>query len=170
MKETDLAYIAGIIDGEGYVGIKRSAAYKCQGRKTPGFHARIQVRMVDESAIRFLADRLGGWYYKEKPHCNNGRPLFCYQVSDRAAEKIIRQLLPHLKVKHKQAEIVLSLRELQSNMQEHKTKVVGRKNFPNKYGTRRMVKVTALSDEYVERCQKLWMNCRLLNGLARTVA
>jgi hypothetical protein len=41
ISDTTLAYIAGLIDGEGYIGVKKSGAYKCQGRKTPGYHARI---------------------------------------------------------------------------------------------------------------------------------
>jgi hypothetical protein len=38
MKETDIAYIAGLIDGEGYIGIKKDKGYQCQERKTPGYH------------------------------------------------------------------------------------------------------------------------------------
>ena len=106
--DLDLAYIAGLVDGEAYIGIKKSKAYKCQGRKTQGYHARIQIRMVDECAIRFLAETLGGWYYKEKPHSNKGRPLFCYQASDKKAENILRSLLPFLRVKQENAQTVLS--------------------------------------------------------------
>jgi LAGLIDADG endonuclease. len=65
MKETDIAYIAGLIDGEGYIGIKKDRGYQCQERKTPGYHARIAIHMVDEQAIKFIAETLGGWYYKE---------------------------------------------------------------------------------------------------------
>src|SRR3990167_7174115 len=99
MKKIDIAYISGLIDGEGYIGIKKTKAYKCQGRTTPGYHARIQIRMVNESAIKFISIKLGGWYYKEKPHSGNGRLLYCFQASDRKAENIIRTILPYLKVK-----------------------------------------------------------------------
>ena len=33
-EDTTLAYLAGIVDGEGYIGIKKSKAYRCQERKT----------------------------------------------------------------------------------------------------------------------------------------
>ena len=164
MKNIDLAYIAGIVDGEGYVGIKKSKAYKCQERATPGYHARIQVRMVDESAIQFLSSVLGGWYYPEKPHSTKGKPLFCYQASDEKAAQILRHLLPFLRVKKAQALNVLALRELQSGGIQHRTKIVGYRNFPNKYGTARQVPNLAFSDEYIQKCESLYLRAKELNS------
>jgi hypothetical protein len=163
MKQTDLAYIAGIIDGEGYVGIKKMKAYACQGRQNPGYHARIQVRMVDEPAIKFLADSLGGWYYKEKPHCNNGRPLYCYQASDAKAESILKALLPFLRVKARSAKAVIALRRLQSQGAKHRTKITGYRDFPNSHGTVRRVANKSFSDEYVASLEALWLQCKALN-------
>jgi len=163
MKDTDVAYLAGLVDGEGYIGIKKSPAYKCQDRKTPGYHARIQVRMVDEPAIRFLADTLGGWYYKEKPNASKGRPLFCYQASDKRAEAILRTLYPFLRVKRAVAKKVLSLRRLQKHCRRHQTKVVGTREFPNAYGTSRRIANRCLSDQYVGWCDRLYGDCKRLN-------
>lgn len=163
MKETDLAYLAGLIDGEGYVGIKKALAYRCQGRQTPGYHARIQVRMVDEQAIRHLAETLGGWYYKEKASAAHGRPLYCYQASNKKAEHILRALLPYLRVKTEAAQAVLLLRELQACSSAHRTKIVGYRDFPNSHGTIRRVANKCLSDEYVAQCEALWLRCKELN-------
>jgi hypothetical protein len=66
--------------------------------------------MVHEPAIALLADTLGGNYYREKAHANNGRPLFCYQASDARAAAILEALLPYLVVKRGAAENVLRLR------------------------------------------------------------
>jgi hypothetical protein len=165
MTENELiAYLAGIIDGEGYVGIKRTKAYKCQGRKTPGFSARIQVRMVDEEPIRLLAETLGGWYYPEKPHSRQGRPLFCWQLGHAKAEDALRMLLPYLRVKKRQARKLLTLRRLKKRSARHRTKILGYRNFPNKHGTPRSVPNLALSDEYVGWCQRLWNDCHAMNG------
>ncbi len=165
MKKTDLAYVAGIVDGEGYIGIKKTRAYECQGRKTPGYHARIQIRMVSEEAIRFVSETLGGWYYAEKPHCAQGRPLFTFQASDESAAGILRALLPFLRVKRENAETVLALRSLQADSVKHRTKVTGYRNFPNKAGTPRKVRNLALSDEYVAECDRLYLRCKELNAV-----
>lgn len=107
MTETTIAYLAGLVDGEGYVGIKRS---RRRDAVNLSYHERIQVRMIHEEAIALLARTLGGSYYREKPHANDGRPLFCWQASDRLACTILRTLLPYLLVKRDQAENVLELR------------------------------------------------------------
>lgn len=162
MKKIDLAYIAGIVDGEGYVGIKKAKLRKdC---KNPGYHARLQIRMVDEEAIQFIASTLGGWYYPEKPHAKNGKPLFCYQASDKKAGDILKVLLPYLRVKKGPALNVLELRNLQSQGSQHRTKITGTKNFPNKYGTAREVPCLSFSDEYISRCESLYLLAKELNA------
>jgi hypothetical protein len=102
-----LAYLAGIVDGEGYVGIKR-------GRRRDAinfiYHERIQVRMTDEDAIAFLAKTLGGSYYRESARCKNGKPLFCWQASDARGALILAELMPFLRVKRAVAKTVLRLR------------------------------------------------------------
>lgn len=163
MKETDIAYIAGLIDGEGYIGIKKDKGYKCQERKTPGFHARLQIRMVDEPAIKFIAESLGGWYYKEKPNCANGRPLYCYQASDKKAGEICRTILPYLRIKKESANTLLQFRDLQSEGPKHRTKVVGFRNFPNSHGTIRRIANKSFSDEYVSMCDSFYLRCKELN-------
>lgn len=105
--ETTIAYLAGLIDGEGYIGIKRTTR---RDATSPIYHERIQVRMVHEGAIALLASTLGGNYYREKAHANNGRPLFCYQASDAKAAAILERVLPYLIVKRESAENVLRLR------------------------------------------------------------
>lgn len=160
MRDTDIAYLAGIIDGEGYIGIKKTRRKECV---SPTYQARIQVRMVDEPAIAFLAQTLGGSYYEEQPRVPKGRPLYCFQASDARAEAILRAVLPFLRVKRKSAEAVLAYRDMQARSHEFKTKLVGEKNFPNMHGTARMVPVFAFSDEYIARCEAVYARCKDLN-------
>lgn len=108
---TPLSYLAGLIDGEGYIGIKKSHRHDAVN---PIYHERIQVRMVSPKAIRALADRLGGNYYRERAHVNNGRPLWCWQASDALAARILRRLVRWFKVKRDVAETVLRLRRLKA--------------------------------------------------------
>ena len=159
----DLAYLAGIVDGEGYIGIKKSPPGK--RRKTPGYHARIQVRMTDEAAIAFLAATLGGNYYKERPNTKGGKPLYCWQASNAKAEMILRALMPHLRVKRRCAENVLACRQLQSTSQGHRTKWLGERVFPNAVGTVRRVANLGLSDEYVARCEAFYRMAKALNAV-----
>lgn len=106
MQETTLAYLAGLIDGEGYIGVKKANR---RDATSPMYHERIQVRMIHEGAIALLTETLGGNYYREKPRAT-GRPLFCWQASDALAARILEAVLPYLVVKRECAENVLALR------------------------------------------------------------
>ncbi len=150
MKKVDLAYIAGITDADGYIGIKKTKPGKT-GRIFPGYHERIQIRMVEESAIRFIAENLGGWYYKEKPSATKGKPLFCYQANDLAAAKILYVLLPFLRIKKEQAKNALLLRE---NKKSPRAKIMVKHPITQRF---------RFSPETVAYREKLWQQCRNLN-------
>ena len=157
-----LAYLAGLVDGEAYIGIKKSKPYKnLTGRVNPSYHERIQVRMVDEGAIKFLAEELGGWYYKEKPHSRNGRLLYCYQASDKKACEIINKLLPFLIVKKNSAQTVLELRQEKNNPYKIKTTVTCR----SRWGTPMTGQRTLLSPEAINRREVLYQRCKTLNAV-----
>ena len=161
--QTDIAYCAGLVDGEGYIGVKRTKAYPCQGRATPGYHARIAIKMVDAGAIQFFAETLGGWYWGEKPSLERGRPYFVYQATDARAAFILESLIPFLRVKRQVAETVLALRTLQATSRSHRTKIVGHRDFPNAHGMVRRVPNLALSDEYVAQCDAFYWRYKELN-------
>ena len=110
VKQTTISYLAGLVDGEGYVGIKKSKHPKhCP---SPTYHERIQIRMINEPAIKLFKDVFGGNYYKETNKSKyGGKPLYCYQVSDLAAAKTLKILLPYLIIKERQAKLCLKLRK-----------------------------------------------------------
>lgn len=148
-KET-IIYLAGLVDGEGYVGIKKSKyARHCP---SPTYHERIQIRMVDEEAIKLFQKVFGGFYYKEKPHCAKGRPLYCYQASDIKAYNICKILLPYLLIKKKNAQLILGLRKSKQNI---KTSERG----GNK-GGRRKGKSRLMSSKVLAYREKLYLACK----------
>jgi hypothetical protein len=157
-----LAYLAGLADGEAYIGIKKSKPYKnLTGRVNPSYHERIQIRMVDEEAIKFLATELGGWYYKEKSHSGKGKPLYCYQASDKKASEIIKKLLPFLLVKKQVADTVLKLRAEKDNPEKVKTAAVSR----SRWGTPMTGQRTTLSPAAVARREALYIKCKEINAV-----
>src|SRR3990167_1241169 len=162
--EIEIAYCAGLIDGEGYIGVKKSKAYRnLTGRVTPGYHAILMVRMVNAEGVCFLAETRGGWYYPETPRVKYGRLLHTWQISDKKAELALRLVLPYLRIKRENAETVIALRDLQAEGRQHRTKITGYRNFPNARGTPRLVANKCFSDEYVARCDVFWLRCKELN-------
>ncbi len=155
-----IAYIAGIVDGEGCIRIKKTTPDI--GRVTPGYSASLVVKMVDREAVTLLKEFFGGCLYKEKPSVEKGNPLFCYGVSDNKALFAIKSILPYLLIKKDQARKVLVLGRLKKRSNKHRTKITGYRNFPNRFGTERMVPNLALSDEFVSWCEKLFQECKNL--------
>lgn len=153
------AYCAGLIDGEGCIRVKRCQPYKhLTGRVNYAYNVTIHVRMVESGAS-----------YPEKAQPKR-RPLFCWQATDAMAEAVIASVLPYLRVKRQQAENALALRLLQRETKKHRTKITGYRNFPNRYGTVRMVPNLAYTDEYIAACESLYQRSKTLNQVGLEAA
>lgn len=112
-KKEKLCYIAGIIDGEGYLGISR--VYGSSGNIC--FYARITVHMKDKIAIKFLCD-----FYQlpvKETNINLKKYYSLYVTKPEIIEKIINSLLPYLTVKKKPA---LLLKKLIKNKKQNPVK------------------------------------------------
>jgi hypothetical protein len=165
--ETSIAYIAGLVDGEAYIGIKKVKPYKKAGQVNSSYQARIVIHMVNEQAIKFIATTLGGWYHKEKRIPSTSkltkRTLYKYEATNLRAEKILTTIFPYLLVKQNVAETVLQFCSLKHTSRHHRTKPTGTRLF--KHWTGKSVTITnmCLSDEYIAMCDKLYTQCRELN-------
>ena len=103
--KTDKAYIAGIVDGEGSLGITKRL-HPHRRSLSPTFTGALQVSMTDEDAIRFIAERYRGRVYRYGR--NDGRqPYYVFSATSLELGEIIKDITPYLKVKHPQASIML---------------------------------------------------------------
>lgn len=101
MNREELAYLAGIVDGEGYIGA---------GKRR---NLRVQVAMTDESLISWISEKWG----KRSVVQDRGpgfRKLYTVYLTCQDAAKRLRELLPFLRVKRQQAEVGIRLAELRS--------------------------------------------------------
>ena len=108
MKKTDLAYIAGIVDGEGCIDITRSR----NKNTTDSLGSRIQVVMTEEYIPKWLQLSFGGSVNKYKPRTPNRQPSYAWQANGRTAITFLNAILPYLIIKRPQAEIVIRLEAL----------------------------------------------------------
>ena len=101
----DLSYIAGIIDGEGTIGLHRNHFGPKERYRTPSYMLRIRVKMTDELIVRWLHSICGGRFYYSKKQIGNCKSVFEWSIVGKAANKLLLELLPYLKLKKPQAEI-----------------------------------------------------------------
>jgi len=103
LSETDKAYLAGLIDADGYITIKttRNTAY-------PG----VGVAQTDFQALEWMADKLQATvsYHTRRKEGKSGfhRKQMIVRLSGRRAQLLCEAILPYLKIKERQALIVIS--------------------------------------------------------------
>lgn len=98
-------YSAGLIDGEGYIGIQEAGG---------SFQVRLKVGMTDKGlpALRQLRTRYGGKITADRPQTGNWRASFVWRLTGTAASRVIEELQPLFLVKSEAAAIALRFQQM----------------------------------------------------------
>lgn len=150
MKEA-LAYIAGIVDGEGSIMIMRQAskAFMEQRAKRncyhPHYHPCIRIGMQERAPLDFIVQHTGvGEVREEKPY-QRKKPMFRYVIRSKVdVSRFLTLIMPYLLVKKQQAELAL--------------------RFVNEWVS---CNGTRISKEIQEKREQAWMQMRELNGVVQ---
>jgi DNA modification methylase len=120
-----LAYLAGIIDGEGSLSIKKSTyrmrSEKHRDMKHPEYSPRVSVKNLNKDVLMLLRQEFGGCVYREKQiyqgrnSFKRNRILWAYDVHSRRAYNLVKTLYPFLIIKKPQAEIILQLEQVKKD-------------------------------------------------------
>lgn len=99
-KEEAMAYIAGILDGEGAIFISRDLFSK----KNPVHRVGIRIGMIERAALQFIYDKINlGSLIKEKSY-KNQRPIHRWLLTSYdEIKEFLNLMLPYLIVKKEQA-------------------------------------------------------------------
>lgn len=114
-----LAYFAGIIDGEGYIGIKKHLSTMRSGGKgrgiNPCYYERISIAGTNKPMIDLLIKtfKVGKTYWHKASKLSK-RGYWSWDVTNKLAVSVIKQVYPYLKIKRPEASLVLKLRESKS--------------------------------------------------------
>ena len=109
----ELAYFAGIIDGEGCLSLT-------SGKRRPEGHAvtrstQIYVGNTDPRVIQWIHARFGGSIaLRPSPHPERHKPLWRWLCSGANIEPVLRAVLPYLIIKREQATLILAYRQTMS--------------------------------------------------------
>ena len=106
----DRKYLAGLIDGEGCFGIDKRLRGKRWICLTPNF----QFSNTHKEIVEDLKDTFGIGTINLSKHPNrpNYKPCWNYRVNGFAVKKVIKYVLPYLRIKKEQAELVLKFIEI----------------------------------------------------------
>lgn len=98
-------YIAGIIDGEGYIGLWKT---KTRSQIEYGYQPGIKIAMVDcDDLLYALADEFGGYVHHRTASQANHRNSTCWELKGKTLLKpVLEDIMPHLRIKTRQAELL----------------------------------------------------------------
>jgi len=145
LTETEAAYIAGIIDGEGT--IRMTKCYSASGDRKLRYRVYVQVAVsTSMEIVEWLVSKLDASMttLNRKKKSDKHRLAFAVYVSEVKGEALLRRVLPYLVIKKRQAELFLRYREVQ--------KVC---NPALRWSKSRMPAVRAVRDWYYSEFRKL---------------
>jgi len=96
--DTDLAWAAGVVDGEGSIGAYTNGA--------SAYVLSLQVGNTDFRMVSKLHDMFGGSLRETNP-CASGRTYWQWKINAQKAGEAIRLIMPYLVTKKEQAEVAL---------------------------------------------------------------
>lgn len=104
MSKATAAYIAGYIDGEGYFGIIPNS-------NKSSYREVLKITSVDKDIIDWFQNSFGGSVHKR---IFDGKSKDAYQwtLEGKNIVPFVEKVIPYLKTKRKQAELVLAKRKL----------------------------------------------------------
>ena len=101
LSDIDAAYLAGIVDGEGCITASLNRGY---------INGRLEIGSVNREFLQSLVDRVGtGTFCAAGRRSKNAKILYRWHIQLGAMPSLLPQLLPYLKLKKAQAEMMLAL-------------------------------------------------------------
>lgn len=101
------AYIAGLVDGEGSIELRR--VRNGERRKFRGFEPRIRISLKKGKEVLEQLRKETGFGSCSR----HARNCLCWSIWNREAVELLKKIYPYLRIKKKHAEIIFKLREVQ---------------------------------------------------------
>lgn len=121
MRELDLAWLAGIIDGEGSIFVMKQK--RNDRERDTNYILRISVDSTDPYMAEECLKIAGGVKIQQasdkRPNCSD---RLKWQINGSQASKLLKELLPYLRVKKHQAEIAIDFQDSTKKHWKHMKK------------------------------------------------
>ena len=105
ISDTDAAYIAGFLDGEGYITLVRN--HWGNAAKTSSYILKVSITNTDKSILEWIKNIVGiGNVYVKRPAKEHYLPCWEWCLgSANLAKPFLERLYPYLRIKRNQADI-----------------------------------------------------------------
>ena len=106
---TELAYLAGLFDGEGCISILKEKDQR--GFKSYRYRLRIQITNTNKSVMDWLNERFNFYITERKDLKKNWKRCWVGVRHDRKARNLLVEMLPYLKVKKDEALLAIEFQK-----------------------------------------------------------
>ncbi len=101
-----LAYMAGVVDSDGWIGINRSGTNP-QRRAYPRYQPQVCVVNTALHLLRLFEIEFGGSILTRRKVKANHKTTYYWKLGDRKAAEFCAVIVPYLRVKRAQAELLV---------------------------------------------------------------
>jgi hypothetical protein len=106
-RSIQLAYLAGLIDGEGCIYIKKSEKDANKQQKYASYTLSICINQTDKESIDYIKGIFGGNITIGKQYGLGYLPVMRWEVGHQRTFELCKDLIPFLRIKKKQAELAV---------------------------------------------------------------
>lgn len=112
----DLAYMAGIIDGEGSICVYSffASPHQRNGKRYLRHSTMLSVSNTSTALMDWIVERFGSKMRTVKRTRQDWKQAYHWQVGYARAAEILQAVLPYLVIKRRQAELLIEFQELGS--------------------------------------------------------
>lgn len=109
MTKLSRQYVAGFIDGEGYIALSHRFEHNSSG--TYGtWSSWVTITNTKPLILHLIQNKYGGFMYKRIPDpTKNHKPAYQLIFVKKTARNLLKSILPYLILKKRQAELLLTL-------------------------------------------------------------
>lgn len=111
---TDAAYVAGLIDGEGCIYIEKAKA----NIALPTYRARVSIGMTAPALdlLREMQARWGGTLYQLRPATERWAAAWTWYTWGDSATEMLRYVAPFLRLKGQQAAVAMAVEAVRAEL------------------------------------------------------
>ncbi len=99
--KTDLAYMAGVVDGEGCIYAKQNGAH--------GTFVCLQIQMCSDAVIKWVASTFGGSVYTQPAYYETHSLTYSWRINGKAILPILKAIQPYIKEKALRVKLAIEL-------------------------------------------------------------
>jgi hypothetical protein len=110
--DTDLAYIAAFVDGEGSINIYRKYGTHLKKTWNTNYQERVSITQTDMRPLLFIRQFFpGGSITLKKRYDPSNKPCWTLKYTTLKAYKLLKAIRPYMQVKDKEADLAIRYRE-----------------------------------------------------------